>query len=77
MRKKEFIEKYGEEKYQEYLLKQKLLAKKWRENNLEKSRDSALKRYYRNKNKTPPKKRKHLEKTDYSVIGWWLKKEED
>lgn len=54
MRKEEFIKRYGEEAYEEYKKKQKALAKRWRENNLEKSRKYALEHYY---NKRHPNER--------------------
>ena len=49
MKKEEFIKRYGKEQYDEYLEKQRLLAKRWRERNKEKSRDYALKYYYAHK----------------------------
>jgi len=47
MKKAEFIERYGEEKYNEYLEKQKLLTKQWRENHKEKAREYGKRYYYR------------------------------
>ena len=49
MRKEEFIKRYGGEAYEEYKKKQKALAKRWRQNNLERSRKYALENYYRHK----------------------------
>ena len=47
MKKAEFIRRYGEDKYNEYLEKQKLLTKQWRENNKEKAREYGRRYYYR------------------------------
>jgi len=47
MKKADFIERYGEDKYNEYLEKQKMLTKKWRENNKEKAREYGREYYYR------------------------------
>lgn len=49
MRKDEYIKRYGEEAYEEYKKKQKALAKRWRENNLEKSREYGREYYYEHK----------------------------
>lgn len=49
MRKEEFIKRYGEEAYEEYKKKQKALAKRWREKNLEKSRKYGREYYYKHK----------------------------
>ena len=57
MKKEEFIKRYGKEQYDEYLEKQRLLAKKWREKNRAKSRDYALKYYYDHKAQEINKKR--------------------
>lgn len=47
MKKEEFIKRYGEEAYNEYKKKQKLLTKQWRENNKEKARKYGRDYYYR------------------------------
>lgn len=47
MKKEEFIKRYGEDKYHEYLEKQRLLTKKWRENNKEKARKYGREYYYK------------------------------
>lgn len=49
MCKSEFIKRYGEEKYKDYLEKQRLLAKKWRQQNKEKSREYGREYYWRTK----------------------------
>ncbi len=50
MKKEEFIKRYGEDAYKEYLEKQKLLVKRWRKKNLEKSRTYGREYYWRTKN---------------------------
>lgn len=47
MKKSEYIEKYGPEAYEVYKKKQKLLTKKWRENNKEKARKYGREYYSR------------------------------
>lgn len=47
MKKSDFISRYGEDKYHEYLEKQRLLTKKWRENNKEKARKYGREYYAR------------------------------
>lgn len=47
MKKADFLEKYGPEAYETYKKKQKLLTKKWRENNKEKARKYG-REYYAN-----------------------------
>jgi hypothetical protein len=49
MCKEDFIKRYGEDAYKEYLEKQKLLVKRWREKNLEKSRTYGKEYYWRTK----------------------------
>lgn len=51
MRKSEFIKRYGEDKYKEYLEKQRLLTKKWREKNGDKSREYGREYYWSRKSK--------------------------
>ena len=50
MKKSEFIKRYGEERYEEYLEKQRLLTKKWRQQNKEKSREYGREYYWSKKN---------------------------
>lgn len=50
MKKSDFISRYGEERYKEYLEKQRLLAKKWREKNGDKSREYGREYYWSKKN---------------------------
>lgn len=47
MKKEEYIKRYGEEAYEDYKKKQRLLAKKWRENNKEKARKYGREYYYK------------------------------
>lgn len=47
MKKEEYIKRYGEEAYETYKKKQKLLTKKWRKNNQEKARKYGREYYAR------------------------------
>lgn len=47
MKKEEYIKRFGEEAYEDYKKKQKLLTKKWRENNKEKARKYGREYYYK------------------------------
>lgn len=47
MKKEEYIKRYGEEAYETYKKKQKLLTKKWREKNKEKARKYGREYYSR------------------------------
>lgn len=49
MRKEEYIARYGEKKYKEYLKKQALLSKRWYNNNVERARKKAHDYYHNNK----------------------------
>jgi hypothetical protein len=49
MKKEEYIKRYGEEAYEDYKKKQKLLTKKWREKNSEKARKYGREYYARMK----------------------------
>lgn len=47
MKKEEYIKRYGEEAYEDYKKKQKMLSKQWRENHKERARKYGREYYYR------------------------------